>query len=103
MVNQNTISSQVVVGLMVSKCAVQTLSATWNTSIPTYVIGTPKVTIPITGFTQTPACGEPLEYSLDQNLPLVQIEGSNIALFGTDANQAVSNLSLTLKGKVTAN
>jgi hypothetical protein len=52
------------------------------------VLGSTKILIPIPNLTQTPACNEPIFHTLNTIPSFVQIEGANIALSGSDLNQA---------------
>jgi len=52
------------------------------------VLGSTKILIPIPSLTQTPACNESILYTLNTIPSFVQIEGTNVALSGSDLNQA---------------
>ena len=64
----------------------------------TYVLGATKILVAIPVVTQTDACGDTLAYSLNDIASFVQIEGTNIALFGSDLTQAGTiNVIVTIK------
>jgi hypothetical protein len=65
------------------------------------VLGSIKILIPIPSLTQTPACGDVVSYNLNTIPSFVQIEGANVALFGSDLNQAGTiNAILTARASV---
>ena len=51
------------------------------------MLGKPKILIPIPSLSQTPGCGDSIAYTLNSVPSFIKVEGTNIALYGTDVTQ----------------
>ncbi len=85
----------------VNKCWVTSFAAAAAIANQDYVIGQTKILVPIPILTQTPACSDFVSYTLNAVPSFIQVEGTNIALFGSVLSEAGTiNVVVTAKASV---
>ena len=72
----------------VDKCQVEEYTAADAIADKYYVVGSPKILVPIPDLTQIPNCGTSVVFTLNDVPSFIKVEGKNVALFGSDLKQA---------------